>query len=259
MNETGDRDKRDGGQGRKDGGQQDEEAAGTERGQVGGSPGRFQGGPRARAGRRGWKSPSLAWGLTGTSRGVPAGRVTLSVRQHRYGCSCFSGSWGCPGGHGRGSADAERAPPFPPFQGRGGGGGGKAGEGGGRGRLLRNGEKASSSPGPRASLARSGCAPRGFWPLAARGGRGRVSLGGPKKQLRKGRRPGDTRRGWRRAARAQATTVTFPRAPVSPAGRARGRAALGGAPPSPEGTRGWLQAGGCAGKEEDTTHKTCLL
>ncbi|XP_056338047.1 collagen alpha-2(I) chain-like [Oenanthe melanoleuca] len=77
-------------------------------GRAGGSPG------RSRDGRRGWKSPSLAWGLTGTSRGVPAGRVTPSVRQHRYGCSCFSGSWGCPGGHGRGSAGAERALPCPP-------------------------------------------------------------------------------------------------------------------------------------------------
>ncbi|XP_057879050.1 collagen alpha-1(XXII) chain-like isoform X4 [Melospiza georgiana] len=191
-------------------------------GQLGGSAG------RSRDGQRGWKSPSLAWGLTGTSRGVPAsgaGDTQCSPTQVRL--QLLQRELRVRAGHGRGSAGAERAPPFPPS------GGAEEDEeeeeegGEGSSEMARRRTALRSQ----SELERSGCAPR-VRPLAARGGRGRGSPSrcGPDKQLRKGRRPG-TPGGTRRAARAQATTVTATRA----------RGACGA--PEPQGTPGGLREG----------------
>ncbi|XP_077035445.1 uncharacterized protein LOC143694180 [Agelaius phoeniceus] len=188
-------------------------------GQLGGSPG------RSRDGQRGWKSPSLAWGLTGTSRGVPAsgaGDTQCSPTQVRL--QLLQRELGVRAGHGRGSAGAERAPPFPPSGGaeedeEGEEEEGEGGEGSSEMARRRTALRSQSE------LERSGCAPR-VRPLAARGGRGRGSPSrcGPKKQLRKGRRPRDTRR--------DGAGLPALRPPLSPSTRARG---AGGAP-EPQGT-----------------------
>lgn len=142
----------------------------------------------------GGRSPSLVLRLTGTSRGVPGGITQCLPTQVRLQLLA-GGSWGArQGGAAAGSATAERCiHHFQPLQED----RGQGGTGGWRRRRRRAPQKWQEGvqlSWSQTELSAEKLRSADFWPLAARGGCRRVSLGRPRNSCGRGRDPGFARR-----------------------------------------------------------------